>query len=130
MASVRSIVGIGSLLSERSARSTCPNLTNFRVGEIVGFRRVFAHAPPIFFQRDIARLETKEMSSLSAEPCPSERFVVTVFEIPEEEWPALRQREVRRQCFVVCVDVQTPPLSFVYAPRVGLSSMFFLAGRV
>ncbi|XP_017974212.1 PREDICTED: uncharacterized protein LOC18603560 isoform X2 [Theobroma cacao] len=54
-----SICGFGSLLSERSARSTFPNLLNFRVANLNGFRRVFAHVAPIFFDRGIAKLETK-----------------------------------------------------------------------
>ncbi|KAK6930211.1 hypothetical protein RJ641_004305 [Dillenia turbinata] len=41
-----SICGFGSLLSERSARSTFPDLINFRVARLNGFRRVFAHAAP------------------------------------------------------------------------------------
>ena len=34
------IVGLGSLLSERSSRTTFPNLANFRLARIDGFRRV------------------------------------------------------------------------------------------
>ncbi|KAF3596158.1 hypothetical protein DY000_02026624 [Brassica cretica] len=60
-----SITGFGSLLSERSARSTFPDLENFRVAKLQGFRRVFAHAAPIFFERGIANLQTKEISSLT-----------------------------------------------------------------
>ena len=37
------IAGFGSLLSERSARTTFPALRNFRLGRVRGFRRVFAH---------------------------------------------------------------------------------------
>lgn len=44
---------------ERSARSTFPDLINFRVAKLNGFRRVFAHAAPIFFERGIAKPETK-----------------------------------------------------------------------
>jgi hypothetical protein len=36
------IAGFGSLLSETSARSTFPNLQNFRLARVRGFRRVFA----------------------------------------------------------------------------------------
>uniref|UniRef100_A0A162B4B3 Uncharacterized protein n=1 Tax=Daucus carota subsp. sativus TaxID=79200 RepID=A0A162B4B3_DAUCS len=54
-----SICGFGSLLSENSARSTFPHLINFRVARLLGFRRVFAHAAPIFFQRGIANPQTK-----------------------------------------------------------------------
>ncbi|GLJ29660.1 hypothetical protein SUGI_0584880 [Cryptomeria japonica] len=88
-----SICGFGSLLSERSARSTFPDLQNFRVAFLRGFRRVFAHTAPIFFERGIARLETKEISSLSVEPCAEEWIIVTVFEIHKSEVPAFIDRE-------------------------------------
>ena len=48
---------------ERSARSTFPDLINFRVARLNGFRRVFAHVTPIFFERGIAKPETKVSSS-------------------------------------------------------------------
>ncbi|KAH9300324.1 hypothetical protein KI387_011907, partial [Taxus chinensis] len=80
-----SICGFGSLLSERSARSTFPDLQKFRVAFLRGFRRVFAHTAPIFFERGIARMETKEISSLSVEPCSEEWIIVTVFEIHKSE---------------------------------------------
>ena len=37
----------GALLSERSARLTFPQLRNFRLARVQGYRRVFAH--PHFF---------------------------------------------------------------------------------
>ncbi|OMO53607.1 phosphatase 2C (PP2C)-like protein [Corchorus capsularis] len=89
-----SICGFGSLLSEKSARSTFPNLLNFRVAKLNGFRRVFAHVAPIFFDRGIAKPETKEISSLSVEPCEGETLIVTVFEIQKSEIPAFMDREL------------------------------------
>ncbi|KAK8622496.1 hypothetical protein V6N13_117408 [Hibiscus sabdariffa] len=89
-----SICGFGSLLSERSARSTFPNLLNFRLAKLKGFRRVFAHVAPIFFDRGIAKPETKEISSLSVEPCEGETLIVTVFEIQKSEIPAFIEREL------------------------------------
>ncbi|GMP76456.1 hypothetical protein CsSME_00033121 [Camellia sinensis var. sinensis] len=53
------ICGFGSLLSERSARSTFPELINFRVARLNGFRRIFAHVAPVFFDRGIANPQTK-----------------------------------------------------------------------
>lgn len=88
-----SICGFGSLLSERSARSTFPDLINFRVARLNGFRRVFAHMAPIFFERGIAKPETKEISSLSVEPYEGESLIVTVFEIEKSEIPAFIKRE-------------------------------------
>lgn len=88
-----SICGFGSLLSERSARSTFPDLINFRVAKLNGFRRVFAHVAPIFFERGIAKPETKEVSSLSVETCEGESLIVTVFEIKKSEIPSYIERE-------------------------------------
>lgn len=48
------VVGIGSLLSERSARHTSPNLRGFKTVRLRGYRRVFAHTAPVFFERGIA----------------------------------------------------------------------------
>ena len=78
------ILGFGSLLSETSARTTFPNLQSFRLGQIDGYRRVFDHPASIFFQRNIANKDTKEMSSLSTEPCPGSSFLCSVFEVDDE----------------------------------------------
>eukprot|EP00898_Chlorokybus_atmophyticus_P001136 jgi/Chlat1/2022/Chrsp158S02302 len=88
-----SIVGFGSLLSERSARSTFSTLKNFRQARLQGFRRVFAHVAPIFFERGIANKETKEMSSLSVEPCENMALMVTQFEVDSAEIPKFVKRE-------------------------------------
>ena len=61
------ILGLGSLLSERSSRSTFPALENFRLGRVENYRRVFGHPASIFFQRGLANATTHEYSSLSAE---------------------------------------------------------------
>ncbi|XP_022138526.1 uncharacterized protein LOC111009671 [Momordica charantia] len=89
-----SICGFGSLLSERSARSTFPELVNFRVARLHGFRRVFANVAPVFFERGIAKPETKEISSLCAEPCEGETIIISVFEIKKSEIPAFIHREI------------------------------------
>eukprot|EP00252_Welwitschia_mirabilis_P016631 TRINITY_DN3676_c0_g1_i2.p1 TRINITY_DN3676_c0_g1~~TRINITY_DN3676_c0_g1_i2.p1 ORF type:complete len:240 (+),score=29.62 TRINITY_DN3676_c0_g1_i2:164-883(+) len=88
-----SICGFGSLLSEKSAKSTFPDLRNFRIGALRGFRRVFAHTAPIFFERGIARPETGEISSLSVEPCLGEYIIVTIFEIHKSKVPDFIERE-------------------------------------
>lgn len=76
------IVGFGSLMSETSGRTTFPDLQNFRFARVSGFRRVFRHPASIFFERGIANLETKEISSLSVEPAPPDvGFVVCAFDV-------------------------------------------------
>jgi hypothetical protein len=92
---VFTILGLGSLLSERSARLTLPELTNFRLARVSGYRRIFAHTPAMFMQRGIANAETLEMSSLSAEPHEGGSFVVTAFDVPDDGtgMEAFRARE-------------------------------------
>jgi hypothetical protein len=76
------ILGFGSLLSEKSSRITFPELKNFRLGRVPNYRRVFAHPASIFFQRKIADLNTLEMSSLSVEYVEGDPgFVASVFEV-------------------------------------------------
>ena len=89
------IVGFGSLLSEVSARGTCPSLRNFRIARVYGWRRVFQHPAAIFFERGIAGLDSREISSLSAEPQDNDGsgFVVATFEVPTGEVGALLERE-------------------------------------
>ena len=89
------IVGFGSLLSEVSARGTCPSLRNFRIARVFGWRRVFQHPAAIFFQRGIANLDSREISSLSAEPSfdDGSGFVVATFEVQTGEVGALLERE-------------------------------------
>ena len=93
------VLGFGSLLSQKSSRLTFPNLSNFRLGRVHHHRRVFAHPAPIFFERGIANMKTLEISSLSAEYVPPTiesiadntettdgySFICTVFEVPREE---------------------------------------------
>jgi hypothetical protein len=77
------VLGYGSLLSEKSARLTVPNLTNFRLGRVSNFRRVFSHPSSGFFRHGIANLETLEIAAFSAEDCKGlPGFIVSVFEIP------------------------------------------------
>ncbi|KAL9249522.1 hypothetical protein AKJ16_DCAP00222 [Drosera capensis] len=83
-----------NLVWEPSARSTFPDLVNFRVARLKGFRIVFAHVAPIFFEHGIAKPETKEISSLSVEPCEGEVLLVTVFEIQKTEIPSFMKREL------------------------------------
>mmetsp|Transcript_34825 Transcript_34825/g.48290 ORF Transcript_34825/g.48290 Transcript_34825/m.48290 type:complete len:255 (-) Transcript_34825:108-872(-) len=96
-----SVLGFGSLLSERSSKYTTPNLKNFRLARVRGWRRVFAHCAPIFFERGIANFETREMSSLSVERCENASFIATLFEIPVSDFAALEQREAEFDLYPV-----------------------------
>jgi hypothetical protein len=80
------ILGFGSLLSERSSRMTFPDLQNFRMGRVPNYRRIFRQPTSLFFRHGIANLATKEMSSLSAEYCKDHPgFICSVFEVPNKD---------------------------------------------
>ncbi|CAK0798866.1 unnamed protein product [Prorocentrum cordatum] len=87
------VVGFGSLLSERSARGTFPDLAGFRLARVRGHRRVFRHPAGIFFERGIVPKDTLEFSSLSVEPCEGSSIVVAVMDIPDMDMDALAKRE-------------------------------------
>jgi len=77
---------------------TFPELRNFRIVRVPGWRRVFAHAAAIFFERGIANAETKEFASLSAEYVGAEYpgFVAAAFDVDgllRGEWNAFLERE-------------------------------------
>lgn len=76
------LIGFGSLLSETSSRTTFPHLENFRFGRVEGWRRCFRHPAAIFFERGIALPETRQISSLSAEPAEGASFVCSLFDVP------------------------------------------------
>jgi hypothetical protein len=59
------IVGFGSLLSRHSSLVTFPDLQDFRVGRLRGFRRVFAHVTPVHFERCAAPSSAKAPRCLS-----------------------------------------------------------------
>ena len=81
------IIGFGSLLSEKSARSTMPNLRNFQFAKLYGYKRVFSHPANIFIKYGIANLKTNELASLSIEKDnqSTNPFIVSVFKIPKNE---------------------------------------------
>jgi hypothetical protein len=96
--------------SEKSCRFTFSTVLNFRPGSICGWRRVFGHVAPIFLERGIANVETKEMSSLSVEPAEETvQMRVSVFEVrsPNKAGTAI-PRTRRRYSFFSLSNIQDP----------------------
>ncbi|KAJ8603482.1 hypothetical protein CTAYLR_005130 [Chrysophaeum taylorii] len=89
------VLGFGSLLSEASARTTFPKLSNFRLVRLRGWRRVFAHSPSVFFERGIADAATGEVASLSVEVQPDASIIVAAFDvdIDQDAWDKFCERE-------------------------------------
>jgi len=115
------IAGFGSLLSEKSARSTFPDLLDFRLGRVNGFRRVFGHACDIFFERGIAKPETREISSLSVEEHPGSSIVVSLFEV--EATPESVQAFIQREHEFRFLAVRPTTLDGAFIGRAAVSSM-------
>lgn len=82
------IVGFGSLLSEKDARRTCPNLKNFRQILIPNHRRVFNKVDSTAV--DIRGLE---ISNWVLKPSECDDTLAVAFEIPLDEWDAIEARE-------------------------------------
>jgi hypothetical protein len=100
--SVIGVVGFGSLLSEKSALSTFSSVSNFRMGRVKNYRRIFAHAGPYFLEVGIANREKKEMASLSVEPgSEKDSIVVSLFDINVSDIPAFISREEEYRFFAV-----------------------------
>ena len=91
------IVGFGSLMSLRSCRSTFPIVKGFRLCKIYGYKRVFAHTSPFFFETGIANAESREIASCSAMKCKSAAgkggMLCSLFYIPKTDLPAFYKRE-------------------------------------
>lgn len=88
-----SIIGLGSLISEQSARRTCPNLSNFRLGFTHGHKRIFNKADSYLIRMDKLP-DDKKYACLSAVPDKSIlKMYVSIFDIAIEDWPALVERE-------------------------------------
>jgi len=88
------VIGYGSLLSEKSARATFSQVLNFRLAYVHGFRRLFRHPAGFFYDCGLVSKENpKAYCSLSLDPHPESKIMVTVFEILESEYENLDERE-------------------------------------
>jgi len=85
---------LGSLLSEESACRTCPNLKNFRYVKLSGYKRVFNKTDSFLALNNNIPTDSKKYACLSALPDRSvEEMYVSVFDIPESDWPSIVYRE-------------------------------------
>lgn len=102
-----SVVGYGSLLSEQSARETVPELENFRLVEVPGYRRIFNKVGIVFFSRHGANETDLEIASCATEPQEGMSIICSQFECSEAAFRDLYEREHRfRWTEVETVDQQ------------------------
>ncbi|CAJ2653960.1 unnamed protein product [Trifolium pratense] len=93
-----SICGYGSLLSEKSARSTFPHLINFRTAKLTGFRRLFSVVGAFFFTNAIANLKTQVVpESLDGKPFTNPAVLCASY--TDEEFFKFRCSEGREMYF-------------------------------
>lgn len=90
-----SVVGYGSLLSEQSARQTVPELDNFRLVRVPGYRRIFNKVGVVFFSRHGASEANLDIASCSTEPAHDTEIICCQFECSEEAFAELYEREHR-----------------------------------
>lgn len=88
-----SLFGYGSLISESSARSTCPNLTNFHHVYAKDVARIFAKVNPQSLKRGEGNLETLELAPVTLVEKKGAITYGCSFDIPDAEWPAIKARE-------------------------------------
>ncbi len=87
------IIGLGSLIDEKSARRSCPNLTHFRFAKISGYKRVFNKADS-FLMRKKGIPNNNKYACLSAMPDKAiDIMYVSTFYIPKSEWHSIVERE-------------------------------------
>lgn len=87
------ILGIGSLLEEASARRTCPTLQNFRLVKVPNFKRVFNKTNSTLVHQNALPNNTKAYACVSAMPCQKITIVTSAFDIPDAEWLPFLKRE-------------------------------------
>ncbi|MGB1077129.1 MAG: hypothetical protein ACPG05_02395 [Bdellovibrionales bacterium] len=88
------ILGLGSLLLEEWAKKTCPNLTNFRLAKIQGYKRIFNKTDSFLVRNDLKPENSIAYACLSAVPSnDTPEMIVSSFEIPLSEWAPFVQRE-------------------------------------
>ena len=70
------MLGLGTLMSEVSAKSTSPSARNFAFCTVREYRRAFLHPSHHVLRRGepFAHLATSEVAGLSCEPCPGASF--------------------------------------------------------
>eukprot|EP00747_Dinoflagellata_sp_TGD_P136628 gnl/TRDRNA2_/TRDRNA2_175579_c7_seq11.p1 gnl/TRDRNA2_/TRDRNA2_175579_c7~~gnl/TRDRNA2_/TRDRNA2_175579_c7_seq11.p1 ORF type:complete len:263 (-),score=45.94 gnl/TRDRNA2_/TRDRNA2_175579_c7_seq11:747-1535(-) len=86
------LAGVGSLVSESSARKSFA-FSNFRLGEVRGWRRSFNQANWVNISRGLARPETGEVAALSMIPADAFVSKVALMDVDETGLRGFYERE-------------------------------------
>ena len=75
------IFGYGSLMSIESCRLTCPGLTNYRQGRLLGYRRLFNLVGMPLIERGLVDPDARELAFCSVVPEPAARVHGVLFDV-------------------------------------------------
>src|SRR5688572_19906971 len=95
---MRTIIGFGSLLDEKSARRTFPDLINFRRGKVLHYRRIFNLVGISCIVNGYASADDIYIATCCAsktEEQENHELLVTLFEVDETTLDAFYEREHR-----------------------------------
>ena len=98
------VVGYGSLLSERSAKETVPGLKNFQLVTVPGYRRIFNKVGVSFIHRYGLAQSDSHIASCSTQVDTHTEIIGCAFDVIADEFKGLYEREhrfqwVNVQCF-------------------------------
>ena len=92
------IFGFGTLVLLESALQTCPNLKNFEPAMVKNAARVFGKVNLRAAHRGDVNWESMEVASCFLEDMAGHDTIGVCFDIPVDEWPLMRAREIDYDC--------------------------------
>ncbi|MCG8669709.1 MAG: hypothetical protein MI867_09890 [Pseudomonadales bacterium] len=95
------VIGYGSLLSPESAKETVPDLQNFRLVKVPGYRRMFNKVGISFIYRYNLAESDVHIASCSTRLDPDCELTACAFEVSDEHFLDLYEREHRFQWALV-----------------------------
>lgn len=102
---VVTIIGGGSLLSEESARRTCPTLENFRLGKLPDYVRTYSKVDPLS-----SRFDHKNIACWGFVEKTGHTSLISLFEIKRADYAAFVRREGEYDLkYLECVDENGRP---------------------
>ena len=85
--------GYGSLVNPMWAKQSVPDLKDFTMCTLKGYRRVFGKVHPHCIYRGEANFDTMEIAACFVEPAEDYTLMVSSFMVPETAIEEIRQRE-------------------------------------
>uniref|UniRef100_A0A0G4I4N1 Gamma-glutamylcyclotransferase n=1 Tax=Chromera velia CCMP2878 TaxID=1169474 RepID=A0A0G4I4N1_9ALVE len=89
------VFGYGSLMSEKSARRSCPDLFDFGCARLRDFSRAFSLVGIAEIKKGNSDASSLELATLAVRPSKGSFILGSAFAILQESFPALRARECR-----------------------------------